>query len=254
MQTQRECISKVEEENSMVRCEREDRVAAIVIDSPPVNALCTAVSEGIAVALEQARTDPDVHDRAAWRGPDFCRRREVDDMAGLDVAWRVRQELGHFREPGIRRPVAVDRLFALGRYGQKTGKGWYRYDEDRKPVPDTEVLELIRTESRKVGISQRQFSDEEIVERSFLGMINEGARALKEGRALRASDIDVINGYGFPRGGPMFYADYLGLPQVVARLSQFERELGPRWAVAPLLRELAESGKSYREFDKSRRV
>ena len=181
---------------------------------------------------------------------------EVDDMAGIDVGWRVRQELRQFQEPGTRKPLVVEKLIALGRYGQKTGKGWYRYDEDRKPLPDTDVLDLIRTESRNAGITQRQFSDEEIVERSFLGMINEGARALEEGCALRASDIDVIyvNGYGFPawRGGPMFYADLLGLPQVVGRLAQFERELGPRWRVAPLLRELAESKKSFREFDKSR--
>ena len=183
---------------------------------------------------------------------------EVDDMAGIDVGWRVRQELRHFQEPGTRRPLVVERLVALGRYGQKTGKGWYRYDEDRKPVPDPEVLDLIQTESRKAGITHRQFSDEEIVERSFLGMINEGARALEEGCALSASDIDVIyvNGYGFPawRGGPMFYADYLGLPQVVGRLAQFERELGPRWRVAPLLRELADSKTSFREFDKSRQA
>ena len=183
---------------------------------------------------------------------------EVDDMAGLDVAWRVRQEMGHFQDAGARRPVAADRLFALGRYGQKTGKGWYRYDEDRKPVADPEVLELIRNESRKAEITQRQFSDEEIVERSFLGMINEGARLLKEGVALRASDIDIIyvNGYGFPawRGGPMFYADCLGLPHVVARLGALERELGSRWSAAPLLCELADSESSFREFDKSRQV
>jgi 3-hydroxyacyl-CoA dehydrogenase len=183
---------------------------------------------------------------------------EEDDMAGLDVAWRVRQERGHFQDAGARRPVAADRLFALGRYGQKTGKGWYRYDEDRKPVADPEVLELIRNESRKAEITQRQFSDEEIVERSFLGMINEGARLLKEGVALRASDIDIIyvNGYGFPawRGGPMFYADCLGLPHVVARLGALERELGSRWSAAPLLCELADSESSFREFDKSRQV
>jgi 3-hydroxyacyl-CoA dehydrogenase len=105
--------------------------------------------------------------------------------------------------------------------------------------------------------NKRRFSPE-IIERSFLGMINEGARALEEGCALRASDMDVIyvNGYGFPawRGGPMFYADSLGLPQIVARLGQLERELGSRWRVAPLLRELAETGKSFREFDKSRQV
>jgi 3-hydroxyacyl-CoA dehydrogenase len=178
---------------------------------------------------------------------------EVDDMAGIDVAWRVRKELGHFSDPGVRKPLVADKLCEMGRYGQKTGKGWYLYGEDRKPAPDPAVLNLIRESAREAGIAQREFTDEEIVERSLYGLINEGARILEEGCAQRAADIDVIyiNGYGFPawRGGPMFYADTVGLRRIYDRISQFERELGARWKPAPLLRRLATEGKSFREYD-----
>ena len=181
---------------------------------------------------------------------------EVDDMAGLDVAWRIRKELGHFSEPGARRPLVADRLCEMGRYGQKTGKGWYVYGEDRKPRPDAEVLELIRKVAKEAGIPQREFREEEIVERALYGLINEGAKTLEEGYALRASDIDIVylNGYGFPawRGGPMFYADAVGLPKVYERVSQFEKELGQRWKPANLLKKLAEGKKSFREYDAER--
>ncbi len=183
---------------------------------------------------------------------------EVDDMAGIDVAWRVRRELGHFSEPGARKPLVADKLCEMGRYGQKTGKGWYLYGEDRKPAPDPEVLRLIRESAREAGIAQREFSDEEIVERSLYGLINEGARILQEGGAQRAADIDVIyiNGYGFPawRGGPMFYADTVGLRRIYDRICQFERELGQRWKPAPLLQRLAAEGKSFREYDAEQNI
>ncbi len=179
---------------------------------------------------------------------------EVDDMAGLDVAWRVRRELHQFSKPGVRKPLAADALCEMGRFGQKTLKGWYAYPDGSKPSPDLEVVELVRSLSRVSGIPQRTFTDEEIVERAFFGLINEGAKILEEGHASRASDIDVIymNGYGFPawRGGPMFYADSIGLKRVAERISQFERELGPRWKLSPLLAELAKAGKSFRAFDK----
>jgi 3-hydroxyacyl-CoA dehydrogenase len=180
----------------------------------------------------------------------------VDDMAGLDVAWRIRKELGHFTEPGARRPLVADRLCEMGRYGQKTGKGWYVYGADRKRQADPEVLSLIRSVSSEAGIPQRTFSDEEIVERALYGLINEGARILEEGYALRASDLDVVylNGYGFPawRGGPMFYASTVGLARVYERICQFEKEMGERWRPARLLRRLAEEGKSFREFDEEK--
>jgi len=176
-------------------------------------------------------------------------------MAGLDVAWRVRQELGHFSEPGVRKPLVQDALHDLGRFGQKTGKGWYRYDDSRSPSPDPEVQELIRSMAAGAGIPQRSFSDEEIVERTLYAMINEGARVLEEGFAARASDIDTIyvNGYGFPawRGGPMFFADRVGLDKIVRRIAEFQREHGGRWAPAPLLVRLARTGVTFRALDRS---
>jgi 3-hydroxyacyl-CoA dehydrogenase len=181
---------------------------------------------------------------------------EVEDLAGLDVGWRVRRELRQFSAPGRRKPLVADALCEMGRFGQKTGKGWYTYGQDGKPTPDLEVLEMIHTLSSEAAIRQRQFTDAEIVERTLYGLTNEGARVLEEGFALRASDIDVIyvNGYGFPgwRGGPMFYADSIGLKAIVERISSFEQEFGERWNVSPLLQKLAASGKTFRSFDEER--
>jgi 3-hydroxyacyl-CoA dehydrogenase len=180
----------------------------------------------------------------------------VDDMAGLDVAWRVRQELNQFSEPGARKPLVADRLCEMGRFGQKTGKGWYVYGDDRKPQPDPEVLALIEHLATANGIRRRSFTSEEIIERTIYALINEGARVLDEGYALRAADIDVIytNGYGFPawRGGPMFYADRVGLKKIYDRVSAFHQELGQRWAPAPLLAKLAKEGTTFKELDKRR--
>jgi 3-hydroxyacyl-CoA dehydrogenase len=181
----------------------------------------------------------------------------VDDMAGIDVAWRVRQELGHFTEPGIRKPLVQDQLYAMGRYGQKTGKGWYLYGDDRKPVPDPMVEELIESSARAAGIARREIGDQEIVERSIYALINEGARVLEEGFAMRASDIDVVyvNGYGFPawRGGPMLYADLVGLGPVLGAVERFHREMGERWTPAPLLQRLAQQGRTFRDYDREKR-
>ena len=181
---------------------------------------------------------------------------EVEDMAGLDVAWRVRRELHQFSAPGERKPLVADALCERRRFGQKSGKGWYTYSEDGKRSADPEVVELIRSLSREASIPQRQFTDDEIIERTLYGLINEGARALEEGFALRASDIDVIyvNGYGFPawRGGPMFHADTVGLNRIVERMASFEREFGARWKVSALLQRLAEAGQTFRSFDETR--
>jgi 3-hydroxyacyl-CoA dehydrogenase len=181
----------------------------------------------------------------------------VDDMGGLDVAWRVRQELNQFGEPGARKPFVSDELCRLKRFGQKTGKGWYRYPKDRTPVEDPDVHALVERLAAEHGITRRSFTDEEIVDRTIYALINEGARVLEDGFALRASDIDVIyvNGYGFPawRGGPMFYADRVGLRKVLDRVSTFHRELGVRWSPAPLLQRLAQDGSTFRTWDKARR-
>jgi 3-hydroxyacyl-CoA dehydrogenase len=180
----------------------------------------------------------------------------VDDMAGLDVAWRVRQELNQFSKPGDRKPLVADTLCEMGRFGQKTGKGWYVYGADRKPAPDPDVLALIERAATTAGIRRRTISNDEIIERTIYALINEGARVLEEGYASRAADIDVVytSGYGFPawRGGPMFYADRVGLAKVYERVAAFHRELGRRWQPAPLLARLAKEGSTFKAFDKSR--
>ena len=176
------------------------------------------------------------------------------DLAGLDVGWRIRKENRHLRKPGTRDPLAEDRLCEMGRYGQKTGAGWYKYDENRRPTSDPEVGELVRKWAAEAGIPQRQISAEEIVDRCIYALVNEGARILEEGIALRAVDIDIIyiNGYGFPayRGGPMWYADTVGLKKVYDRILEFHQQHGELWRPAPLLKLLAEQGKTFAEFNK----
>jgi 3-hydroxyacyl-CoA dehydrogenase len=176
------------------------------------------------------------------------------DLAGLDVGWRIRKEYRHLEVPGIRQPFAEDRLCELGRYGQKTGAGWYKYDDQRRATPDPLVVELIAKWVAEAGVAQRQISAAEIVDRCLYALVNEGARILEEGFALRASDIDIIyiNGYGFPahRGGPMWYADTVGLKQVYERVSEFQRQHGEIWQPAPLLKRLPEQGKTFSEFSR----
>jgi 3-hydroxyacyl-CoA dehydrogenase len=178
----------------------------------------------------------------------------VGDLAGLDVGWRIRKEYRHLEVPGIRQPFAEDRLCELGRFGQKTGAGWYKYDDQRRAIPDPTVDELVRKWVAEAGIVQRQISADEITDRCIYALVNEGARILEEGYALRASDIDIIylNGYGFPahRGGPMWYADTVGLKKVLERVSEFHRQHGETWRPAPLLKRLAEQGKTFAQFGK----
>jgi 3-hydroxyacyl-CoA dehydrogenase len=179
----------------------------------------------------------------------------VDDMGGIDVQWRVRQE--HQEDPGSRRPLVLDKLYHMGRLGQKTGAGWYRYDENRKAIPDPEVTALIEQAAREAGIPRRTIGAEEIVERCIYIMINEGARILEEGHALRASDIDTVYlaGYGFPayRGGPMWFADTVGLDKIYRRIEDFHRQHGEQWRPAPLLKRLAEAGGTFAGLDELRK-
>jgi len=176
----------------------------------------------------------------------------VGDLAGLDVGWRIRKEYRHLEKPGVRQAMAHDRLCEMGRFGQKTGAGWYKYDAKRQAVPDPEVNTLVRKWAAEAGIPQREISTEEIVDRCVYALINEGARILEEGFALRPVDIDIIyiNGYGFPayRGGPMWYADSVGLKKVYDRIREFEAKHGEIWQPAPLLEHLAETGKPFAEF------
>jgi 3-hydroxyacyl-CoA dehydrogenase len=180
----------------------------------------------------------------------------VGDLAGLDVGWRIRKEHAHLQKPGVRYPKVADRLCEMGRYGQKTGAGWYKYDENRNRIPDPEVDALIKQVAAEQGIKRRKVSEEEIIERAQYALINEGAKILEEGIALRAVDIDIIyiNGYGYPawRGGPMWYADTVGLKKVYERVNQFHQEHGELWEPAPLLKRLAESGKTFADFDKEK--
>jgi 3-hydroxyacyl-CoA dehydrogenase len=180
------------------------------------------------------------------------------DLAGLDVGWRIRKEYRHLEKPGVRQPFAEDRLCELGRYGQKTAAGWYKYDENRRPILDPEVNEMVRSWAREAGIPQRKLSSEEIVDRCIYALVNEGARILEEGIVWRAVDIDIIylNGYGFPayRGGPMWYADTVGLDKVYRRISEFHQQHGELWEPAPVLKRLAQEGKTFAELNREQAV
>jgi 3-hydroxyacyl-CoA dehydrogenase len=183
----------------------------------------------------------------------------MSDLAGLDVGWRIRKEFKHLEKPGVRVPLIADRLCELGRFGQKTGRGWSKYDENRQPSPDPETAALIEQTAREAGIERRAIGREEIVDRCVFALVNEGAHLLGEGIALRAADIDIVylNGYGFPawRGGPMFHADTAGLKTVVARIEEFRARHGDDlWPIAPLLRKLAESGSTFAEFDRQKQA
>jgi 3-hydroxyacyl-CoA dehydrogenase len=181
----------------------------------------------------------------------------VGDLSGLDVGWRIRKEHQHLEPEGVRRPLVVDQICEQGRYGQKTGAGWYKYEPGgRRPIPDADVQKLIEETAAKAGIKRRKISDQEILERTLYALVNEGAAILSEGIALRAVDIDMlyILGYGFPpqRGGPMWYADTVGLKNVYDKVCQFEKQHGSLWTPSPLLKELAETGKSFADFDKTK--
>ncbi len=179
----------------------------------------------------------------------------VGDLAGLDVGYKARQERTDLPDDPRFYRIA-DMLAELGRFGQKTGKGMYFYEEgSRQPTPDPQVQIMIEKESRALGIERRDIGETEIIERCIYGLINEGARILGEGIALRASDIDVIwtNGYGFPRhlGGPMHYADTVGLEKIYERVCDFKEEFGAEyWEPADLLKGLAQKGSSFADFDK----
>jgi 3-hydroxyacyl-CoA dehydrogenase len=181
----------------------------------------------------------------------------VDDLAGLDIGWLIRKARAAHIKPGLRVPLVADKLCEQGRFGQKTGRAWSKYDQNRTQSPDPETAALIESTAHAAGIERRQISNEEIVDRCVYGLINEGARILEDGIAQRAVDIDItyIYGYGFPawRGGPMFYADTVGLPKVLARIEEFEKKHGSDlWAPAPLLKQLAADGKKFKDFDKSK--
>ena len=178
----------------------------------------------------------------------------MSDLAGNDVGWRIRKRrLAEGRFSQVRDPEIGDRLCERGRFGQKTGAGFYRYAVgDRTPQPDPEVEALIAAESARLGIARRAISDDEILMRCMLPLVNEGANILRDGTAIRPGDIDIvwIYGYGYPafRGGPMQWADELGLPAVLETLRGYETAFGAHWRPSPLIVELAETGKRFADL------
>jgi 3-hydroxyacyl-CoA dehydrogenase len=172
----------------------------------------------------------------------------MGDLAGNDIGWAIRKRR-YVEKPNIRYARFADRLCEQGRYGQKTGKGWYLYKAgDRKAIPDPEVDQMLADYRKELGITPRKISDAEIVERCIYALINEGARIVEEGIAARASDVDMIylTGYGFPmfRGGPMLYADEVGLFNVARRMKEFAASSGDAfWEPAPLIAKLVAEGK-----------
>jgi 3-hydroxyacyl-CoA dehydrogenase len=176
----------------------------------------------------------------------------MQDIAGIDVGARIRQYLrsiGKRRAEGLQSPIP-DQLYDMGRWGQKTGSGWYRYEAgSRHPVPDPVIEELAERAAAERGIARRPIPDDEILSRIMTALANEGANVLDEGMAVRPGDIDVIyaHGFGFPRyrGGPMAYADSVGLPHVLRKVDEYRERFGDYWKPAPLLARLVSTGRTF---------
>ena len=172
------------------------------------------------------------------------------DLAGNDIGWHIRKRR-YIERPDMAYSKIADAICELGRFGQKTGSGWYKYEKgSRKPVPDPLVDALIVAQRKALGITPRKISKDEIITRCIYALVNEGAKILEEGIAMRASDIDMVylSGYGFPlwRGGPMFYADTVGLSKVLAAMEKHAKGYhGECWQPAALLSRLAAAGKTF---------
>jgi 3-hydroxyacyl-CoA dehydrogenase len=175
----------------------------------------------------------------------------VGDLAGLDVGYAGRKRRA-LANPDYRRLPIADALVEMGRYGQKTGAGWYRYEKgDRTPYPDPIVADIIRTFCIESGITPHAFSDDEILRRLLFSSVNEACKIIEEGFAYRAVDVDVmwLHGFGFPRyrGGLLFWADGLGARAVYDQIASWHQRYGERWAPSNLLRDIAEAGGKLRE-------
>jgi 3-hydroxyacyl-CoA dehydrogenase len=205
-----------------------------------------------ALFLLEEGTTPEQVDRAVESWGMAMGPFRMSDLAGNDIGWAIRKR--RYREqPDMKYSKIADRLCELGRFGQKTGLGWYRYEAGRRDaVPDPAVEQMIVDYSNEIGSQRRAIGDDEIVQRLIFALVNEGAAILQEGISLRASDIDMVylTGYGFPphRGGPMLYADEVGLYNVVDSMKRFAAN--PRgdpgfWKPAPLLAKLAGEGRSF---------
>ncbi|MEN5400882.1 3-hydroxyacyl-CoA dehydrogenase NAD-binding domain-containing protein [Achromobacter xylosoxidans] len=181
---------------------------------------------------------------------------QMADLAGGDIGWATRKRRAATRDPALRYVQIPDRLCERGWFGQKTGRGFYLYpDGARHGTPDPEVLAIIDAERQRAGVTPRPFSAEDIQRRYLAAMINEAANVLHQGIALRPSDIDMVflSGYGFPRyrGGPMHYADRVGLANVLADIRAFAKEDPAFWKPSPLLVELAESGRDFASLNQA---
>ena len=173
------------------------------------------------------------------------------DLSGLDIGYDSRQRRAQ-QIPNYRKMPIADMVVEAGRLGQKTGAGWFRYEKgDRTPHPDPELARMIKEKTAELGIPQRSFSDEEILRRLLFASVNESCKILEEGKVYRASDIDVmwLSGFNFPRyrGGLMYWADGIGVAEVYRQIQAWHQQYGERWAPAPLLRQLAETGTPFRE-------
>jgi 3-hydroxyacyl-CoA dehydrogenase len=173
------------------------------------------------------------------------------DLSGLDIGYDSRQRRAA-QIPNYRKMLIADAIVEAGRLGQKTGAGWFRYEKgDRTPHPDPEVVRIIKEKAAEMGVEQRTFADEEILRRLLFASVNEACKILEEGKAYRASDIDVmwLSGFGFPRyrGGLMYWADGIGVAEVYRQIQAWHQQYGERWAPSALLRQLAETGTPLRE-------
>jgi 3-hydroxyacyl-CoA dehydrogenase len=216
-----------------------------ICDGFVVNRLLARRSREAAFMLEEGATPSQV-DRALLEFGFPMGPYALSDLAGIDLQFAARNARRDRLTPRERQADFVDQLHALGRFGQKTGAGWYRYDENRKASPDPAIDELLAAHSRRRGLERRAFEDHEILRRCLYAMVNEGARLIDEGVVARPDEIDVamVNGIGFPAytGGPMWWADSVGLANVAAAMRGYAASEPVDWTPAPLLERLAQSG------------
>ena len=198
---------------------------------------------GQAVMLVEEGALPEQVDQALYEWGMAMGPLAVGDLAGLDVGWRIRKEFKHLEVSGVRYPEGEDLLCEQGWFGQKTGQGWYQYDAQRNATPNADAVDLVRRFAADKGIHQSTFTNDEIIERTIYALVNEGAQLLGEGIAIRSVDVDMVYllGYGFPawRGGPMLYANTVGLPRVLEAIQRFG------WKPAPLLAQLAATSSGF---------
>ena len=228
---------------------RKTGVVSGVCDGFIGNRMIEQYSRQAGFLLEEGCT-PEQVDKAAEKFGFAMGPFRMGDLAGNDIGWYIRKRR-YVESPEITYSKTADLLCEMGRYGQKTGGGWYDYKAgDRKAHASQDVNDMIVKHSADIGVERRKISDQEIVERLVYSLVNEGARILEEGIAMRASDIDMVylTGYGFPlfRGGPMFYADSVGLLNVLTAMDKYAKgRHGDAWAPAPLMVKLASEGKGF---------